>query len=245
MASFPRPAAELPVSISATPDHVAVAVHEIEAAAGRWREELHGVWLGPRWSGGGFGTRQMRFANLGKLELLEPDAPDGFAAGFLQRFGPRVHHLTLKVPDLLEAVAVVEAAGYDVVDVSTDLDVWHEAFLRPSQVGGMIVQIARTLHDDAGWAELAGVELPDPDSDAPALRGPTLAHPDVDAARQLWTTLGATVVDEDEGFTARWGEAPIDVRVVPGEQPGPLGLRFTPDPQLPADDVAGPGTLPG
>lgn len=231
--------------ISATPDHVAVAVHDIEAAAVRWQGQLHGVWLTPRWTGGGFGTRQLRFGNLGKLELLEPDTPDGFAAGFLARFGPRVHHLTLRVPDLLDAVATVEAAGYDVVDVSTDNDAWHEAFLRPSQVGGMIVQIARALHDDAGWAALAGIELPAPDPAAPALHGPTLAHPDLDAARALWSTLGATIVGEDDGFTARWDDAPIDVRVVPGERPGPVGLRFTPDPELPGDDVAGPGTLPG
>jgi catechol 2,3-dioxygenase-like lactoylglutathione lyase family enzyme len=233
------------VPLTAVPDHVAVAVHDIEAAATRWGKELGGVWLSPRWTGGGFGTRQLRFSNLGKLELLEPDAPDGFAAGFLARFGPRIHHLTLKVPDLLEAVAVVEAAGYDVVDVSTEHDAWHEAFLRPSQVGGMIVQIARALHDDAGWAALAGVELPAADPTSPALHGPTLTHHDLDAARRLWTTLGAELVDDQDGFTARWGEAPVDVRVVPGGSAGPLGLRFSPDPQLPADDVAGPATLPG
>jgi catechol 2,3-dioxygenase-like lactoylglutathione lyase family enzyme len=233
------------VPLTAVPDHVAVAVHDIEAAATRWGKELGGVWLSPRWTGGGFGTRQMRFSNLGKLELLEPDAPDGFAAGFLERFGPRIHHVTLKVPDLLGAVAVVEAAGYDVVDVSTEHDAWHEAFLRPSQVGGMIVQIARPQHDDAGWAALAGVDLPAPDPASPALHGPTLAHHDLDAARRLWATLGAELVDEGDGFVARWGDAPIDVRVVPGETAAPLGLRFSPDPQLPADDVAGAGTLPG
>jgi catechol 2,3-dioxygenase-like lactoylglutathione lyase family enzyme len=232
------------VPIDATPDHVAVAVHDIDAAAKRWADELRGVWLSPRWTGGGFGTRQMRFGNRGKLELLEPDSPDGFAAGFLDRFGPRIHHVTLKVPDLLDAVATVQEAGYDVVDVSTERDEWHEAFLRPSQVGGMIVQIARALHDDAGWAALAGTELPPVDPAAPALHGPTLTHPDLDAARRLWTLLGAEVQDEDEGFRARWGEAPIDVRVEPGPTAGPRGLRLTPDPQLAADDVAGPGTLP-
>jgi catechol 2,3-dioxygenase-like lactoylglutathione lyase family enzyme len=233
------------VPLTATPDHVAVAVHDLEAASERWSRELGGVWLAPRWTGGGFGTRQMRFSNLGKLELLEPDAPDGFAAGFLERFGPRVHHVTLKVPDLLEAIATVEAAGYDAVDVSTANDDWHEAFLRPSQVGGMIVQLARARHDDAGWAALAGVDLPPVDAASPALHGPTLASSDLDAARRLWTTLGATLEDHGDGFRARWGEAPIDVVVVPGERAGPVGLRFTPDPQLPEDATAGPGTLPG
>jgi catechol 2,3-dioxygenase-like lactoylglutathione lyase family enzyme len=233
------------VPLRATPDHVAVAVSDMDAAAVRWEKSLGGVWLSPRFSGGGFGTRQLRFSNLGKLELLEPESPDGFAAGFLDRFGPRIHHVTLKVPDLLDAVATLEAAGYDTVDVSTARDEWHEAFLRPSQVGGLIVQIARPAHDDRGWAELAGMELPPVDPDSPALLGPTLAHPDLDAARHLWTTLGAELTEDDGGFLASWGDAPITVRVESGATAGPLGLRFTPDPQLPADEVAGPGTLPG
>lgn len=231
--------------LAARPDHVAVAVPDMDAAAVRWQETLGGVWLSPRWSGGGFGTRQLRFSNTGKLELLEPDDADGFAAGFVARFGARVHHLTLKVPDLLDAVATVEAAGYDTVDVSTDREEWHEAFLRPSQVGGMIVQIARPQYDDEGWAKLAGIQLPPVDPDAPALLGPTLAHPDLDAARRLWATLGAELTDDADGFVARWADAPIDVRVIDGPSAGPVGLRFDPDPGLPADDVAGPGTLPG
>jgi catechol 2,3-dioxygenase-like lactoylglutathione lyase family enzyme len=233
------------VPLDARPDHVAVAVHDLDAAAARWQEQLRGVWLSPRWSGGGFGTRQLRYGNLGKLELLEPDAPDGFAAGFLRRFGPRVHHVTLKVPDLLEAVEAVGAAGFETVDVSTARHEWHEAFLRPSQVGGMIVQLARALHDDEGWAALAGVELPAVDPDAPALLGPTLEHPDLDAATHLWTTLGAEVVGDDDAFEARWDGAPLTVVVRRGEVAGPIGLRFSPDPRLPADDVAGPATLPG
>jgi catechol 2,3-dioxygenase-like lactoylglutathione lyase family enzyme len=232
------------VPIDARPDHVAVAVHDIDAAASRWVDELRGVWLSPRWSGGGFGTRQLRYANHGKLELLEPEASDGFAAGFLARFGPRVHHVTLKVPDLLDAVATVEAAGFDAVDVSTSREEWHEAFLRPTQVGGIIVQLARSLHDDAGWAALAGTELPPVDPQAPALHGPTLTHPDLDAAEHVWRTLGASVERDGDALEARWSDAPISVRVEEAATAGPRGLRFSPDPQLPADDVAGPGTLP-
>ncbi|MEX1164221.1 MAG: VOC family protein [Nitriliruptor sp.] len=232
--------------IDARPDHVAIAVHDLEAASARWQEQLGGVWLSPRFSGGGFGTRQLRYSNLAKLELLEPEVQDGFAAAFLDRFGPRVHHVTLKVPDLLDAVRTVEAAGYDVVDVSTARDEWHEGFLRPSQVGGLIVQIARPQHDDEGWARLAGMDLPPVDPDSPALLGPTLTAPDLEASAQLWATLGARIdEDGDDAFEARWGDEPLTVRVEREETAGPRGLRFDPDPRLPADDVVGPGTLPG
>lgn len=234
--------------ITATPDHVAVAVHDLDGAGVRWVDELNGVWLTPAaWESGVFVTRQLRFANRAKLELLQPgpeDAGGGFATAFLDRFGPRIHHVTLKVPDLREAVATVEAAGFDTVDVSYAMDEWHEAFLRPTQVGGLIVQLAHTPHDDEAWARLAGVELPPVDPQAPALLGPTLSHPDLEAARHVWTTLGAEVVEDGDALVARWGDAPLTVRIEAGTGAGPIGLRFAPDPQLPASDVAGPATLP-
>jgi catechol 2,3-dioxygenase-like lactoylglutathione lyase family enzyme len=232
------------VPITSTPDHVAVAVPSIEDAGRRYADGLRGAWLTPRWTGGGFGTRQMRFANTGKLELLEPDAPDGFAAAFLERFGARIHHVTLKVPDLAEAIGTVEAAGFDTVDVSYQRDEWHEAFLRPTQVGGIIVQLARSLHSDQAWADLAGQALPPVDPQAPALLGPTLRHPDLDEATRIWETLGAHVVADDGAVVATWADAPLTVRIEPGDQPGPRGLRFSPDPQLAADGVHGPATLP-
>lgn len=232
--------------ITAVPDHVAVAVPSIAEASRRWVDELHGVWLTGAFEGGGFTTRQARYANRAKLELLEPATRDGFAQGFLDRFGPRIHHVTLKVPDLRAAIDAVGEAGLEAVDVSYAIATWHEAFLRPSQVGGLIVQLAHTPHSDADWARLAGVELPAPDPRAPALLGPTLAHPDLDAARHVWTALGAEVSELPSGaLEARWGDAPLTVQVVEGSQAGPRGLRFAPDPALPADGVAGPGTLPG
>jgi catechol 2,3-dioxygenase-like lactoylglutathione lyase family enzyme len=233
------------VPLTATPDHVAVAVHDIEAAGKRWVDDLGGVWLAPRWDeGGGFATRQLRFGNGAKLELLEPTASGGFAAGFLDRYGPRIHHVTLKVPDLHEAVATVEAAGYDVVDLSFARDEWHEGFLRPSHVGGIIVQLAATTFTDEAWEQANGSSVA-PDPSAPALVGPSLTHTDLDAAARLWATLGADVRDLGDGsLEARWAGAPLTVRIEPGHLPGPRGLRFSPDPMLAADDVAGPGTLP-
>ncbi len=230
--------------ITAVPDHVAVAVHDIDAAGARWVDELKGAWLPSEFTGGGFVTRQVRYSNTAKLELLAPDGDDGFATAFLERFGPRIHHVTLKVPDLAAAIDEVRAAGLEVVDVSYAEDVWHEAFLRPSQVGGLIVQIARTPHTDADWARLSGTTLPEPPADAPALLGPTLTHTDLEAARHVWETLGATVTPDGDALIARWPEAPLTVRIEDGTGAGPLGLRFAPDPELAASDVAGPATLP-
>jgi methylmalonyl-CoA/ethylmalonyl-CoA epimerase len=238
------------VPITSEPDHVAAAVPSIDAAAARWRDDLGGGWVGPRFpvEQAGFATRQLRYPGRrtpgAKLELLEPTTPDGFAAHFLERFGARIHHVTLKVPALLPAVERLRDDGFDVVDVFAEGDVWHEGFLRPSQVGGLIVQIAWTGRTDDEWAELAGIAPEPPSPDAPALLGPRLAHPDPAAIAGAWRTLGAEVEGDADGLRVVWPDAALDIEVVPGSQAGPVGLRFATDVAHPGDARVGPATLP-
>lgn len=230
--------------ISSTPDHVAVAVPSIEEAGTRWLDQLGGVWCSPyHTTGTGFATRQLWFRGSTKLELLEPDGDDSFAAGFLQRFGARVHHITLKVPELMPAVEVVRDAGYDVVDINTDRDEWHEGFLRPSQVGGVIVQLARSAFSDAQWAERLG-EDPDPaPTSGPVLHGPTLFHPDLDACAQVWRVLGGEVEHHDEVVQVQWQGSPLDVRIERRDDIDPPVLRFSDAPPISADPKFGPATV--
>ena len=229
--------------IETTPDHVAIAVHDIGAAATRWHDRLGGGWLSDdvEVMAVPVAIRQMRFANGAKLELWQPHG-EGFARRFMERYGTRVHHVTLKVPDGLQsAVETLRAHGYDVVDVDTSGG-WHEAFLRPSQVGGMIVQIAWEEMSDEEWMAQTGYQPEEPRGTA-GLLGPTLTHPDLDAAERLWTTLGGTVTRHEGVLTVSWPGHVLDIRIEQGPTAGPLGLRFTGTDALPADDVEGPAVL--
>jgi catechol 2,3-dioxygenase-like lactoylglutathione lyase family enzyme len=233
------------VPIEAIPDHVAAAVPSIEAAGARWIDHLGGGWIAPAWGvpGAGFATRQARFAGGAKLELLEPRAEDGFAARFLARYGAGMHHVTLKVPALRPAVATLEEAGLQLLDVSTDSEIWHEAFLRPSQVGGLVVQLAWSRHDDDGWAAWFGTTPEPPRADAARLLGPRLTHPDLERAARLWRLLGAEVAREGALLTVRWPGAPLDIEIVEGHRAGPLGVRMAGTSPLPADGRYGPAVL--
>lgn len=233
--------------IDATPDHVAIAVHDHDRALPRWQERLGAG----RWSSfhnpGRFKGVQLRYLNGVKLELLMPshedDDPNSFLRGFLARFGPRVHHLTLKVSDLPAAIATLDAAGFDVMDVDLSGDTWREAFLRPSQVGGLVVQIAWSAWSDEQWAESTG-QLPEEPTGPGELVGPLLCHPDLDRAEEVWSTLGAKVVRDDDGLTARWDGAPLEVRIRPGDEPAAVGLRVRGVDPRPADPHLGPPILP-
>jgi catechol 2,3-dioxygenase-like lactoylglutathione lyase family enzyme len=233
------------VPITTTPDHVAVAVPDIDAAAVRWRSELGGGWIAPAFpnEAAGFRSRQLRYRNEAKLELLEPSRNDSFAGQFVTRYGARIHHVTLKVPVLLPAVEQLRDEGFDVVDVFAEGDIWHEGFLRPSQVGGIIVQIAWAGRSEEDWAELAGFEQEIAGNGTAQLLGPTLSHPDLDRAELVWRTLGATTRREGDAVVASWSDAPLDVRIEAGEEAGPLGLRFTDAPSLPDDVKVGPRTI--
>ncbi|MFP5309335.1 MAG: VOC family protein [Actinomycetes bacterium] len=236
--------------IHARVDHVAVAVPALRPALARWEDELGGA---PMWEfdNGTFVGVQVRYP-AGKLELIAPPsdperAQGSFVAGFLDRFGAQVHHLTLKVDDHDAALRSITAAGLDVVDVAQQGPHWTEGFLRPSQVGGMIVQVAWTDRTDEDWAAANGGTLPVPRDDAPPLLGPTLLHPDLVEAAKVWSTLGASVEPDDDGFEAVWPGSDLTVRVErapAGVRPGPRALRFRGAAPAPAGGAHGPAVEP-
>lgn len=234
--------------IHCVPDHVAAAVPRIVDAHDRWRGRLGAGDQGGHTNPSGFQFHQYQFRGGAVLELLQDTTPDasGFVSRFLDRFGARIHHVTLKVADLPEAIAVLDAADLPVVDVDLSDARWQESFVRPSAVGGLIVQVAATTSTPRDWAEGTGFRPTPPAEDGAILLGPLLVHPDLDRARHVWHTLGGSVTEVDtDVLEVRWDEAPLTVRVRRGQVAGPVGLRFAEAPPLPADPALGPAVLPG
>lgn len=234
--------------LTTTPDHVAAAVPDLAVAEARWCDQLGGGLLGGATGERGFATQQVVFAGGARLELIAPSSggehPRGdFVTGFLERFGAQVHHVTLKVSDLDDAVATLTAEGFDVVDVSRPHPLWHEAFLRPKQVGGLVVQIAWAGRTVTEWAEQAGAALEPSRPDAATLLGPRLAHPDLDEAARVWSVLGADVTWSGDRIACRWDGEPMSIEIVRGEVAGPVGLRFLGAVPAPPDPELGPAVL--
>lgn len=233
-------------SLDAVLDHVAVAVPLAGFADYWWGTQLRAGTVS-RISSGVFTARQYRLGGGGKLELLSPDpqdtSPENFVRGFMARFGTTVHHVTLKVADLGAALEVLDGAGLDVVDVDIDHRHWREAFLRPKQVGGLVVQVAWSDSGDEEWARRRGHLVTAPAPDAPVLLGPRLRHPDLSAARKVWTVLGAQVSEDGESLRCRWPASPLGVEVVAGAPAGPVGLRMTGIDPRPAEDGVSPAIV--
>ena len=63
-------------------------------------------------------------------------------------------------------------------------------------------------------------------------------------AGAVWARLGADVQRvDDETIEARWGDAPLAVRIVAGDDVGARGLRFTDAVHLDHDPVLGPPVI--
>ena len=127
-----------PPSPESTLDHVAVAVERWSDAWPRYAVELGGAWS----SGGlnvGFGPAQLRFANGGRVEILQPWQPEDnpFLRRFLDRHGPgpAPPHLQGARPRRRPSTRHA-AAGFSPVGVDLSNDDWKEAFLHPRQATG-------------------------------------------------------------------------------------------------------------
>jgi methylmalonyl-CoA epimerase len=119
-------------------DHVGIAVettdgHPLLAALG------NGVLMTEMPSGVAVG----RFGPSRMLELVEPVRPGNPIEGFLERRGPGLHHLALRVDEPLDAVLArlrehgIEPTG----DVVPSSDGRPSVFLHPSTTGGVLVEL--------------------------------------------------------------------------------------------------------
>ena len=203
-------------------DHVALAAPDISEAL----QLLAGPLGGTITSGGnavGFRVVQVWLGDkTGEgmtVELIEPwDAErNDFLARFLAKHGVGPHHLTFKVPDIVDALDRLREAGYNPVNVDLSEPEWREAFLLPREAQGTVVQLAQpgqVLSDRA--AQLAHVAAHGPRQnprwwgDTPcAIAPPTYLRRVVLATTSLPAALaffGALLGGEEAASGSSWTE---------------------------------------
>lgn len=78
-----------------------------------------------------------------RIELLEATAADSPIARFLKMRGQGMHHLTLTVPNLGEALRRLESDGVRLIDRQPRLGAGKErvAFLHPSSTAGVLIEL--------------------------------------------------------------------------------------------------------
>ena len=124
-------------------DHVGIAVGELDAALDFYRDVLGLEIEAPE----DVPSQRVRahFIPVGEstLELLEATAEDSPIAKFVAKRGPGLHHVCLRVDDIVAALAELKGKGVRLID-ETPRPGAHDslvAFLHPASTHGVLVEL--------------------------------------------------------------------------------------------------------
>ena len=127
-------------------DHIGIAVRDLEAALGPYRQGL-GLECTHRETVAGEAVRAA-FLPVGDthLELLESLSPDGPIGRFLERRGEGIHHLCFEVEDLDLAVARCREAGMTLLgEPRTGAHNKRVVFIHPKSAHGVLIELSQDL----------------------------------------------------------------------------------------------------
>jgi LAO/AO transport system kinase len=122
-------------------DHLGIAVHNLDESIAFY--QTLGLAVAHREF---VATEKVDVAMLpagdSRMELLEPTAPDSPIARFLEKRGPGLHHVALRVPDLNAAVSRLKANGARLLNEPRAGAGGHlYVFVHPASTGGVLLEL--------------------------------------------------------------------------------------------------------
>ncbi len=132
--------------MKATLDHVGIAVRDLAEALAFYRDALGLEIEAPEEVASQRVRAHFVPAGGAALELLEATAPDSPIAKYVERRGPGLHHLTLRVDDIHGALARLKARGVRLIDEAPRPGAHGSlvAFIHPSSAHGVLVELIET-----------------------------------------------------------------------------------------------------
>ena len=134
--------------MKATLDHIGIAVANVADALAFYRDALGLEVEAPE----EVPSQRVRahFIPTGEsaVELLEPTAEDSPIARFIAKRGPGLHHITLRVDDLVAALAQLKARGVRLIDEAPRPGAHGSlvAFIHPASAHGVLVELKQAVH---------------------------------------------------------------------------------------------------
>ena len=133
--------------MKATIDHIGVAVDNLGESLRFFRDAL-GLELEPAEE---VPSQRVRahFLQAGEaaVELVEPTAADSPIARYVARRGPGLHHVALRVDNIVAALAELKEKGVRLIDEVPRPGAHHSlvAFIHPSSTHGVLVELKQLL----------------------------------------------------------------------------------------------------
>lgn len=125
-------------------DHIAIAVPSLNEGAQFYQKigfgEMHTEVVADQKVTTGF----LKLANNANIELLEPLGDDSTIKKFLDKRGPGIHHICLRVKNIDTLVPELIAKGITMIDQTPRIGA-HQcrvAFIHPKSTGGVLIELS-------------------------------------------------------------------------------------------------------
>jgi methylmalonyl-CoA epimerase len=123
-------------------DHLGIAVRSLDRALEFYRDQL-GLEVSLR------ETVEQEKVNVAmlplgepRIELLEPSQADSVIGKFIEKRGEGLHHIAIRVPDLVASVEKLKASGARLLNEPRTGAGGHlYVFVHPSSTGGVLLEL--------------------------------------------------------------------------------------------------------
>jgi methylmalonyl-CoA/ethylmalonyl-CoA epimerase len=126
-------------------DHIGIATREISESLSLWVEKM-GLVVASTEEVPEQGVRvAMLPIGESRVELLEPLSPDSPVGRFLEKRGPGIHHLAIRVANINEELARLKQSGARLIDDTPRVGAGGclVAFVHPSDTGGVLLELVQ------------------------------------------------------------------------------------------------------
>ena len=130
-------------------DHIGVAVKDIQASLDFYQKAMGLTLLGEE----EVPSEKVKtaFLDTGEchLELLEPTSDDSPIAKFIEKRGPGVHHICLKVENIEAVMAQLKASGAKLINETPKIGAGNKkvAFIHPKSTGGVLLELSEAISE--------------------------------------------------------------------------------------------------
>jgi methylmalonyl-CoA/ethylmalonyl-CoA epimerase len=124
-------------------DHIGIAVAELDASLAFFRDALGLEVTAVEEVASQRVRAHVVSVGSAALEILEATADDSPIAKFVNRRGPGLHHITLRVDDLAAALAELKERGVRLIDEAPrpGAEGARVAFIHPTSAHGVLVEL--------------------------------------------------------------------------------------------------------
>lgn len=130
-------------------DHVGIAVRSLDEGVKFYKalgfSDAPGHMTREEVAGEKVKVLMMELGNRSRIELLEPTSPESAVAKFLEKRGPGIHHICLRVKDIRKALDRLKQANYRLVHDEPFKGAHNcmVAFVHPSSTGGVLLELSQ------------------------------------------------------------------------------------------------------